>query len=97
MADNPATAAAREQMQRDREYLEKGREVKEAIQGKPTPTQEECDLAKLGAAPESLEPDGSQEVVMRTGPFLTSSTPAAQGRASGSQQARPRPATPPTT
>lgn len=94
MAENPAAAAAREQIARNKEQVDKGREVLAATQGKPTPTQEECDLAKLGAAPDSLEPDGSQEVVMRLGPFSTTKTPSAG--ASGAQPAR-RQASPPTT
>jgi len=44
----------------DREATEKSREeYMERTKGKPTPTQEECDLAMVGAAPTEHEDDGS--------------------------------------
>jgi hypothetical protein len=57
MAD--ATAQAKEQQAKGAEAKAKSVEEAYAHQGKPTPTQEECDLAKLGVALEEHEDDGS--------------------------------------
>jgi hypothetical protein len=43
--------------------LAKQTEQRGWLSGKPTPTQEECDLAAMGASPDTLEADGSKEVV----------------------------------
>jgi len=60
MADDPATEAAKKQLAADREASEKSREqFLERMKGKPTPTQEENDLAVLGAPVFEKEDDGS--------------------------------------
>jgi hypothetical protein len=71
-------------------------EQRAVTNGKPTPTQEECDLARLGQAPDSLEPDGSTEVVLSTTPVAVEGTPASasstgqhQRPAQGGQQRNP--------
>lgn len=52
-------SVAREQVAKGAEAKAKSVEQAYANQGKPTPTQEECDLAKLGVAIETHEDDGS--------------------------------------
>src|SRR5262245_35016627 len=60
MADDANTENAKRQLQLDREALEKSRaEFAERTKGKPTPTQEENDLAALGAPVFEKEDDGS--------------------------------------
>src|SRR5262245_8634132 len=60
MADDQATEAARKQLAADREAREKSHEqFLERMKGKPTPTQEENDLAVLGAPVLDKEDDGS--------------------------------------
>lgn len=60
MADSAATEAAKKQLATDREALERSRaEFAERTKGKPTPTQEENDLAMLGAPVFEKEDDGS--------------------------------------
>jgi hypothetical protein len=60
MADNQATEAARKQLAADKEASEKSRhEFAERMKGKPTPTQEENDMAVLGAPVFEKEDDGS--------------------------------------
>ena len=56
-----ATALAKEQLAKDKEAADRStQEATELLsKGKPTPTQEENDLAKLGAPIESHEDDGS--------------------------------------
>jgi hypothetical protein len=54
MADDKKRLAA------DREAREKAAEERAKTRGRPTPTQEECDLAALGHAVD-LSPDGSPE------------------------------------
>jgi len=93
MADNPAEKAAREQLEKDREVLERSRaEFAERTKGKPTPTQEENDLAVLGAPVFEKEDDGS-------GPDPNINPRHQEGRPGGTYQTRhataARPATPP--
>lgn len=57
MAD--ATAQAKELQAKGAELKAKSVEEAYSHQGKPTPTQEECDLAKLGLTLETHEDDGS--------------------------------------
>lgn len=60
MADNEATEAARKQLAAEREVSDKSREqFLERMKGKPTPTQEENDLAILGGHITEHEDDGS--------------------------------------
>jgi hypothetical protein len=60
-ADKKRQDEARKKVKEDREAREKsGKEVKEAGAVKPTPTQEENDLAAMGVHGE-LEADGSPE------------------------------------
>lgn len=60
MADVAVNEAAKKQLQVDREALERSRaEFAERTKGKPTPTQEENDLAMLGAPVFEKEDDGS--------------------------------------
>jgi hypothetical protein len=58
--DNTATENAKRQLEKDREASERSRaEFAERTKGKPTPTQEENDLAVLGAPVFEKEDDGS--------------------------------------
>lgn len=60
MAEDHATEAAKRQLAADREASEKSREqFQERMKGKPTPTQEENDMAVLGAPVFEKEDDGS--------------------------------------
>ena len=60
LADDPATANAQKQLAEERKAVERSRaEFAERTKGKPTPTQEENDLAALGAHILEHEPDGS--------------------------------------
>ena len=60
MADDQVTEAAKRQLAVDREASEKSRqEFQDRMKGKPTPTQEENDLAVLGAPVFEKEDDGS--------------------------------------
>jgi len=60
MADDPATEAAKKQLAENNKILEKSRaEYAERTKGKPTPTQEENDLAALGGHVTEHEDDGS--------------------------------------
>jgi len=60
MAEDPANEAARKQLEENRKRQEvSAREYAERSQGKPTPTQEENDLAALGAHVLEKEDDGS--------------------------------------
>jgi hypothetical protein len=93
MADDPATEAARKQLAADREVSEKSRqEFAERTKGKPTPTQEENDLAVLGAPVFEKEDDGS-------GPDPNNPTRHVEARPGGgayqTRQTQSRPATPP--
>jgi len=55
-----AKDAAREVLAREKEASDKAKaEYAERTKGKPTPTQEECDLAVLGAPSTEHEDDGS--------------------------------------
>jgi hypothetical protein len=59
-ADLAATEAAKKQLAADRETLDKSRaEFAERTKGRPTPTQEENDLAMLGAPVFEKSDDGS--------------------------------------
>ena len=62
MADKTDTRLAedKKRLAAEREAREKAREERDKKRGRPTPTQEEADLAALGAHPE-LSPDGSPE------------------------------------
>jgi hypothetical protein len=58
-ADDPSTEAARKMLEQDRKVLEKIRsDYAMRSKGKPTPTQEELDMAKLGAHIIEHEDDG---------------------------------------
>jgi hypothetical protein len=63
MADAPKdqTAAAKEVLAKQAEERKKSNDEanKRMESSTPTPTQEECDLARLGAPPEKLADDGS--------------------------------------
>ena len=60
LADDAATANAQKQLAEERKAVERSRaEFAERTKGKPTPTQEENDLAALGAHILEHEPDGS--------------------------------------
>ena len=60
MADDPATENARKLLVEERKVSERSRqEFIERSKGKPTPTQEENDLAALGAHIMEHEADGS--------------------------------------
>lgn len=60
MAEDAAKEAAKKQLEADREISEKSRaDFAERMKGKPTPTQEENDLAALGAPVFEKEDDGS--------------------------------------
>jgi hypothetical protein len=60
MADDPATEAAKKRLAEERELQEKSRaEYAERQKGKPTPTQEENDIAALGGHVLEHEDDGS--------------------------------------
>ena len=60
LADDPQTEAAKKAVAEEQKAAEKSRaEYAERTKGKPTPTQEENDLAALGAHILEHEPDGS--------------------------------------
>ena len=60
LADTPATVAAKKAVEADKKALEQSRaEYAQRSKGKPTPTQEENDLAMCGAHILEHEPDGS--------------------------------------
>jgi hypothetical protein len=60
MADTPATENARKQLAEEKKLSDQSRaEYAERSKGKPTPTQEENDLAMLGAHILEHEDDGS--------------------------------------
>jgi hypothetical protein len=60
LADSPATEAAKKAVEADKKLLEQSRaEYASRTKGKPTPTQEENDLAVCGAHILEHEPDGS--------------------------------------
>jgi hypothetical protein len=100
MPDDPSMENARKAVERDRELLEKSRQqYGDRMKGKPTPTQEENDLAACGAHIAEHEDDGSGpdlvlEMVPREQRHLEAK-PAQQGYQT--RQATPeRTATPPT-
>jgi hypothetical protein len=60
MADNPQTDAAKKQYEEEKKASDKSKlEYARVTKGKPTPTQEENDMAMLGANILEHEPDGS--------------------------------------
>ena len=60
LADDPATANAQKQLAEERKAVERlHAEFAQRTKGKPTPTQEENDLAALGAHILEHEDDGS--------------------------------------
>jgi hypothetical protein len=60
MADNEATEAAKKKLAEERKVSDKVKaDFAQRAKGKPTPTQEENDLAALGATFTEHEPDGS--------------------------------------
>jgi hypothetical protein len=82
MAEDQATEAAKKQLQVDREASERSRaEFAERTKGKPTPTQEENDLAILGASVLEKEDDGS-------GPDLNLTPRSVEARPGGTYQTR---------
>jgi hypothetical protein len=59
-ADDAVSAQAKKQLEIDQKATAKSHEAfAEQTKGKPTPTQEENDLAKMGAHVAEHEPDGS--------------------------------------
>jgi hypothetical protein len=59
-ANDPATENAKKALEQERKISDKSRaEYARLSKGKPTPTQEELDLAALGAHILEHEPDGS--------------------------------------
>lgn len=97
--EHPATEAAKKQLQIDREASEKSRaEFADRMKGKPTPTQEENDLAVLGAPVFEKEDDGSgPDPNMHPQGRSTEGRPGGsyQTRQSTPQQQRPSTSTPP--
>jgi hypothetical protein len=94
MADDPAQEAAKKQLAADREASERSRaEFAERMKGKPTPTQEENDLAVLGAPVFEKEDDGSGPDPNFTPRHLESGRPASYQTRQAT--ARPATATPP--
>jgi hypothetical protein len=60
LADDPATKAAQEEYAREKKVSDHSRaEFARLSKGRPTPTQEELDLANLGAHFIEHDPDGS--------------------------------------
>jgi hypothetical protein len=60
LADDPSTEAAKKRLEDEKKVSDKSRaEYFERMKGKPTPTQEENDLAALGAHILEHEDDGS--------------------------------------
>jgi hypothetical protein len=95
MADDAATEAARKQLQANREASERSREeFAEKTKGKPTPTQEENDLAMLGAPVFEKEDDGSGPDPNIT-PRHMEHRPAATYQTRQATAAPPRPGVPP--
>jgi hypothetical protein len=100
MAENESVERARKELEKDRELTQRSREeYAERMKGKPTPTQEENDLAACGAHITEHEDDGSGP-----DPFdwskarerqLQGGKPGAYQTRSMSGTAQPRPATPP--
>lgn len=96
MATNEAEEAARKQLAADREVSERSRaEFAERMKGKPTPTQEENDMAALGSPVFEKEDDGSGPDPnlrhVESGKPGTYQTRAATAK---QQQPTPRPTTP---
>ena len=61
-ADDKQAEEARKRMQEDKEVVERSRaEFSERSKGKPTPTQEECDLAAYGVHILEHDEDGSPQ------------------------------------
>jgi hypothetical protein len=89
MADQPPeNAAAAKQLAEEKKYSDASKaQYAERMKGKPTPTQEENDLAALGAHFHEHEPDGSDP-----DPFQTKQSEAAKPSGGGYQtrQATPR-------
>jgi len=96
MAEDAAQENAKRQLEKDREASERSRaEFAERMKGKPTPTQEENDLAVLGAPVFEKEDDGS-------GPDPNINPRHQEGKPGGQYQTRQttaqhRPAPTPTT
>jgi len=92
--ESPATEAARKQYELDKQVAERIRsEYAERMKGRPTPSQEECDMAMLGAHILHHDDDGS-------GPDINvKALEAARGggyqtRQATAQPRNPRPAPP---
>lgn len=80
-ADDGSAEAARQRVAEDREAVERSRaEYAERTKGKPTPTQEENDLAAHGAHILEHEDDGSGP-----DPFMTRNMEAKPGSGGGYQ------------
>jgi hypothetical protein len=99
MAENKSMENAKRQLAANEEAQEKAREkdVKVAEDVKPTPTQEENDLARLGAHLTEHEPDGSPVQDPHAAQHNKQSTAhPASGGGYSTREARPasRPATP---
>jgi hypothetical protein len=101
-ADDPNVEAARQRIADSKEIVEQSRaEYADRMKGKPTPTQEENDLAAEGAHILEHEHDGSDpdpHVEARTARSKTSEAkkPATQGSYQ-TRQAAPTPPRPPSS
>ncbi len=95
-ADNPNSEAARQRIADAKEIVERSRaEYADRMKGKPTPTQEENDLAAEGEHVLEHEHDGSDpdpHVEARTRKTSEAKKP---GGGYETRQAAPRPPTPP--
>jgi hypothetical protein len=95
MADDPAAEAAKKQLEKDREVSERSRaEFAERMKGKPTPTQEENDLAVLGAPVFEKEEDGSGPDPNNFSPRNVEARPGGSYQTRQTQATQHRPATP---
>jgi hypothetical protein len=91
LADDPATEAAKKAVEDNRKISDKSRaEFAERTKGKPTPTQEENDLAMCGAHILEHEPDGSDpDPNVSTEKHLEADKPAAKPQNYQTRQHRP--------
>jgi hypothetical protein len=99
----PENEVAKQQLAEEQKATEQSRkDFAERTKGKPTPTQEENDLARLGAHFHEHEPDGSDP-----DPYVTANKPTehrqmearkpASGAGYETRQATPAKHTPPST
>jgi len=108
MAENESVERARKELERDRELTEVSRQqFAERMKGKPTPTQEEVDLAAHGAHITEHEDDGSgpdpydwsraRERQLEAAKPGSYQTRAVSGQQSGHSAPRPTPPRPSST